>query len=126
MPALNFSSQFVDAVIYGLRKQSDGYVVKRQTIRPRRRYPIEAGDTLYLYTAQRTKQCQKLGEATCVSVEEVRIDSAEMIVWRAGKQLSRDQAGVLASRDGFNSLQTFFAWFEEHYGADFQGVLIRW
>lgn len=47
---------------------------KRQTIRAigKRRH-ARPGETLQLYTAMRTKQCEKIGEARCIAVLPIRI-----------------------------------------------------
>jgi hypothetical protein len=60
MVEINFSEQFAERV-----KSGD----KRQTIR--RSKKCGPGDTLQLYTGQRTKACRKLRDAVCKDVTYV-------------------------------------------------------
>ena len=115
MPAYNFKQQFAEAVEEG---------TKRQTIRPKRKRPTKPGDRLYLYTGMRTKQCRKLGEATCTEVLDIEIQTSRVTV--AGEALSWAQMKLLASLDGFSDQEAFFQFFEDAYGLPFQGELIRW
>lgn len=105
---------------------------KRQTIRAigKRRH-AQPGETLQLYTAMRTKQCEKIGEARCVSVQSI-----EMINIPGDCRISIDGSLVwyynflndFAKLDGFSlwaDMREF--WRIEHDGArDFVGVLIKW
>lgn len=116
MPAYNFSSEFAPLV---------GSGEKTQTIRKRRKRPIQVGDTLYLYTGMRTKQCRKLGEATCTAVETIKIYPTQQII--LGKQILRFSGRwKLAKADGFTGLRDFYAFFRDHYGLPFTGILIKW
>ena len=115
MPALNFSPQFADAVESG---------EKTQTIRRHRKKPIVAGDTLYLYTGQRTKNCRKLGEVVCRSVQDIAI--GEVVISVDGLPLDYDRRSLLIERDGFDLDMSFRAWFRDHYGLPFHGQLIVW
>ena len=74
MPAINFQARWADDVAKGR---------KRTTIRPERRYPIEPGHTLHLYTGQRTKQCRALGKWLCLGVTSVTITPIGAI-WLGG------------------------------------------
>jgi hypothetical protein len=62
MVAFNFQRQFVDAIRSG---------AKTQTIRRNAR--CETGDTLQLYTGQRTKNCVLIGTAACAICEAVGV-----------------------------------------------------
>ncbi len=115
MPAINFSPQFADAVEAG---------AKRQTIRKVRKNPIEYGDTLYLYTGQRTKSCRKLGEWECSNTRKIVIHKSS--VWLDGVLLNLRDTFVLVDDDGFDNMTDFFDWFVDHYGPHFEGVLISW
>jgi hypothetical protein len=64
MPALNFRPQFADLVSSGQ---------KTQTIRQVRKCPIKVGDTLWLYTGMRTKQCRLLADAVVTDVQGIQI-----------------------------------------------------
>lgn len=118
MPALNFQKQFADDVESGL---------KRQTIRLVRKHPIIKGNTLFLYTGQRTKYCKKLGETVCKSVEQFVIESSCPIrVFVGINELSRGEVQRLAHADGFSTLDDFINFFRLRHGLPFQGVLIKW
>ncbi len=118
MPALNFQSQFAEAVKSGK---------KWQTIRKVREYPIKVGDTLYLYTGMRTKKCRKLRVTICTAVIPISIDTTEHTVSVYGDRLTHGQALSMALADGFESLTDFCEWFAKQYKQrNFEGVIIRW
>ena len=135
MPGLDFRKRFAQAV-------KDG--TKLQTIRKRRTPPIKTGDHLTLWTGQRTKQCQPLGDATCTNVLPVKIitERTEIWLWDEETQfmdadfeitgnfyvLSQDKAEAFAKADGFGNLEEFFAFFK-NYQPDvrhFELVVIFW
>ena len=111
MPALNFMKQFADAVESG---------EKRQTIRAYRKDGLDpkVGDTLYLYTGMRTKQCRKLGEVKCKSVEPIYLS------WE-GCDFTIHQERW-ATNDGFDSFTHMLDWFEKTHGLPFEGLIIKW
>ena len=115
MPSINFSKQFADAVASGK---------KTQTIRKHRKRPIKAGDTLYLFTGQRTKNCRKLGEVVCRSVQNIAI--TDTAIWVNGEYCGYGRRFWLARDDGFDATDDFRAWFRDHYGLPFHGQLIVW
>ncbi|KAF0093464.1 MAG: hypothetical protein E1N59_2865 [Puniceicoccaceae bacterium 5H] len=143
MPALNFSKQFADLVESG---------AKGQTIRETRKQPIKPGDTLYLYTGQRTKSCRKLMDAVCTSVKPITLRwgqklhtapiyncgektnlvyqfrNAEVDV--DGQRLTDAAVEQLARADGFTSEVSFLSWFcgemEPKPRKAFRGHLIKW
>ncbi len=134
MPALNFMKSMAPLVESG---------AKRQTIRRPGRFKV--GDTIQLYTGQRTKACRKLGKAICTSVVPIVIDfrrtSGEIDVPHVkynGKLVSDSVLIAIAFRDGFGSPQKnqeeryreavarFMAFFEDHYGLPFEGEIIEW
>jgi len=59
MPMLAFT-KFRDKLLSG---------EKTQTIRLHRKHPIKLGEILYIYWRLRTKQCEKLFEAHCTSMD---------------------------------------------------------
>ncbi len=117
MPALNFKV-FIDKIESG---------EKCQTIRQQYKRPIKPGDKLYLYTGMRTKNCRKLGEAVCDSVEEIRMYTWNKIVIdrKRGESIilpndnwtymSIEEMESLAKADGFNSFDDFSNWFCNQY-----------
>ncbi len=120
MPALNFQEQFAAAVESG---------EKHQTIRRVWERPIKIGDTLYLYTGQRTKRCALLMTATCLGVQPVTIDVGHYVFRHtkvAGEYGGYDHLNRFAEQDGFDSWIEMRDWFDERYGLPFEGVLITW
>lgn len=116
MPALNFKKQFIDKIING---------EKSQTIRAERKKPIKKGDHLYLYTAMRTKQCKKIGEATCSQIYKIYINTYGEIFIN-DNMLSEGQAKQLAIADGFDTGEEMVAWFRNTHGLPFSGHIIYW
>ncbi len=102
MPALNFKKRFA-ADVAAFRK--------RQSVRAKRsdgRNP-RVGQILYLYTGQRTKTCRKLGEAVCLSVDQITITWTGVNI--NGVWLSKQEEEAFARADGFESagdLRMFF------------------
>lgn len=130
MPSLNFQSQFVPGIMAMLDKdyaKRTGIKPKNTTIRAQRKVHIKKGDTLYLFTAQRTKQCQKLGEAICRRLDGIYIneDRDGIILKIDGCRLSYEEAYAVAEKDGFNGLQEMIRWFKMTHGLPFIGVRIH-
>lgn len=113
MPAFNFKAEFAEAVENGQ---------KRMTIRPTAR--AKAGDTLKLYTGQRTKACRLLGEAVCTGLAAVTVTARTVKL----DPLDGDTptAEALPQLDGFKSKAAFIAFFKAQYGLPFKGVLHVW
>lgn len=140
MTAYSFKKQFVEPIRVGLGlppsveafaagMDSFGNVhrpaPKRQTIRAigKRRH-ARPGETLQLYTAMRTKQCRKIGEATCIYVQPISIDVGKTKL-KFSNFVTDPEAFALA--DGFATAADMHAfWLEEHGPGKFEGVLIRW
>ena len=118
MAMINFQEQFVEAIKSGK---------KRQTIRKGRKYPIRAGETLYLYTGLRTKKAQKLRVVTCIRTHKVTIPIHRMSITIAGRDLTYIQnLNDFAKSDGFEDWSHMTQWFKERYGLPFIGTLIMW
>lgn len=116
MPALNFRTRFADLVAKG---------VKRQTIRETRKRVINVGDTLHLFTGQRTAYCKKLGEATVAAVRQILITDDG--VFLDGERLRGIPLEEFVKADGFVDPSDFFAWFNKQRGGqDFAGRVIYW
>ncbi|GAJ10348.1 unnamed protein product [marine sediment metagenome] len=92
-------------------------VPKLQTIRLCRKRPTKPGETLYLYTGMRTKDCIKLGEIPCKTVEPLEIQEymtgplVGVAVHRAGHW--RPLTHEFAQADGFNDMWAMQEWFEK-------------
>lgn len=114
MPAFNFQPRFAGLVASGR---------KTQTIRKTRRAKV--GDTVYLYTGQRTKQCRKLGEGAVISVTAIRITSRTLITLDE-QPINFTRALYMAYSDGFKSTDEMIDWFEKQHGLPFDGWLYRW
>ena len=119
MPAINFQPRFADLVASG---------AKTQTIRKSNRFKV--GDTVQLYTGQRTKQCRKLGEGVVTEVAWIRlwrnrIGYFQVECWSAGLQTNPDITDF-AIADGFIGAQEMADWFRDTHGLPFGGWLIKW
>lgn len=116
MVALNFMKQFVEDVESGK---------KRQTIRENTK--AKSGCTLQLYYAQRTKQCRKLKETGCISVQKV-------ILLKTGVQVVGNtftagyRADGFAQADGFKTYADMWEFFapRANENGEFIGYLIKW
>lgn len=114
MVALNFSPQFAKAV-------ADGR--KTQTIRQRAR--AKAGQTLQLYTGQRTKKCRKLADAICVDCTYVGLTARGVTL--GDKTRFHGDIDDFARADGFEDYAAMWKWFSERYETNsFIGHIIRW
>lgn len=117
MPALNFQPRFADLVESGQ---------KTQTIRKTLRGKV--GDTVYLYTGQRTKNCRKLGEGVVTNIETVSLYRGCLgpHVMVAGNEILVVDFKRFALADGFASFHEMLDWFEKHHGLPFDGFLYKW
>lgn len=102
---------------------------KTQTIRNKTRCKI--GGAVQLFTGQRTKNCVRLGEGVCTSVEPIEIHEA--MIKLNGEVLGINEMIELVEADGFNAfsqssknLAEFFEFFETKYEIPFHGFLIKW
>lgn len=118
MPALNFKTRFAKAVAAGEKTQTV------RAIRKDGRDP-KVGDNLYLYTGMRTKQCRKIADARCISVEPVVIDQPD-VIQICGTDLPLVNRINFAYADGFASLHDLVSFFRETHGLPFMGLLIKW
>ncbi len=130
MPSLNFQSQFAPGILAMLDKnyaKRTGIKPKTTTIRARRKQAIKRGDILFLFKAQRTKQCERLGTAQCRKLEGIFIDeNREGITVKIDNyRLSLEEAQTVAETDGFESLTEFVKWFKMTHGLPFVGDRIH-
>lgn len=136
MVAYSFKKQFIGPILSGLGENPQAlwgqYPPKRQTIRSigRKRH-ARPGETIQLYTAMRTKQCRKLGEALCKSVSDIRIFVHREAIRLPCSQIEGGALDAFARADGFADwpeMKQF--WIDEHGElvklGPFVGVLIQW
>jgi hypothetical protein len=115
MPALSFSV-FKDKILDGS---------KRQTIRAVRKRAIATGDKLFLYWKQQSpKDCEKLGEATCIKVAPITITELGASCEDIGVRYYC--LDLFAQADGFDDWDEMREYFDKNYGLPFTGVLIEW
>ena len=122
MPAYNFSPEFADVVESG-RKCS--------TIRQSDK-GAKIGDTAYLYTGQRTKDCRLLGTATLISVVRIWIYHDSVSIERGCLVYQMHFLDIFARSDGFNNFEQMVNWLEKKYNikslseSPFIGYLHTW
>ncbi len=119
MPAFNFQKQFAGRIRSGL---------KSQTIRAARKdgRDPKPGDTLYLYTGMRTKECRKIKTVTCRQRDRILIPVNGCCVEIDGMRLTDRQHGSLAINDGFTCWDQMRNWFEQVHGLPFSGYIYHW
>lgn len=103
--------------LYGFQPQFGPMILnhrKRHTIRPRRKRPTRPGDTLYLYTGLRTKNCKFISEETCEAVDPIVIDPEEKMITLNGVQLIGPEKKEFIYRDGFDEQEDFFSFFTRY------------
>lgn len=137
MVAYGFKTQFAEPIIDGSKTQTIRAVGKRRHARPEER--------LQLYTAMRTKQCRKIGEADCFLVLNITIDfdtvSIKTDQWSIGpgRRSNRPRSASVqrqlddfARMDGFADWSEMLAfWQKNHFKRKmphgrWKGVLVRW
>lgn len=118
MVAFNFKPDFVTLIECG---------IKVQTIRGGLR--CGPGDKMQLFTGQRTKQCQRIGEAVCVESFPVMFRDTSFHTGRNQKVLQvscPDELQKFAEADGFQNWDQCEAFFRDHYEFPFTGFVHRW
>ena len=88
-----------------------------------------AGETMQLYTGQRTRQCRLIGRAECVSVMPITLRfEAGAIDMPCGFQTGIEEIEAFARADGFAGwaeMKRF--WREQHEVTErWSGMLIHW
>lgn len=119
MVAFNFHPDFIDDIIFGR---------KRSTIRQKRRCNV--GDSMQLYTGQRTKHCKKLMETKCIGVANILIGYQEeqgVVPWALK---SYEGTPIVVKRfvhqEGFINEKEMMQFFDDMYGLPFEGWLYTW
>jgi uncharacterized protein YqfB (UPF0267 family) len=132
MALLNFQGRFVDDIEAGRKKQ---------TIRNFRKYPINPGEKLHLYTMLRTKYARKLGEEKCKEVRVIQIRK-DGIKLKQSRTLSADGQekrtfkvdllhaipilDAFANSDGFKNWAEMKKFWVITHGLPFTGQLLKW
>lgn len=119
MKVLMFKPQFAEAVEAG---------TKRQTVRPRRKNPIEPGDELSLrkWTGLPYRSPQiLLRTAICAIVRDITITRHGFAIID-GIVMPDAEQEEFARADGFTDSDTMVKWFKETHGLPFHGTLIKW
>jgi hypothetical protein len=118
MPALNFKSQFANAVIAG---------TKPCTIRALRKRRFHVDDDLSFFTGMRTKTCRRLRPNTpCTKATPIVINRVGRSVVLGSEHLTDSEVDALAHRDGFNTVEEFWEFFGNRPGPIFYGQLVEW
>lgn len=105
---------------------------KRQTLRNDRKRHARAAEEIQLYTGLRTRHARKLGIASCVSVQPIRIDFAKSTVWSPATNRWWTRAIELddfAELDGFAGWAALADFWRIHHPAmrdAWEGVRIFW
>jgi hypothetical protein len=107
MVAFNFSPEFVDDI--AARR-------KRQTLRRSARARV--GDTLQLYTGQRTKDCRKIVDDDPVCIRTAAVELREDALYFDGHRQASDSAESYAQFDGFKNYAEMREWFLNRYGGE--------
>lgn len=123
MALLNFHSSFAPLVE---SRQ------KRQTIRARRKCPVEIGERLHLYTGCRTKVARRLIEPqVCLLAVPIRMRwkygryrSFECVI--NGRKQTVSEIQQIALNDGFPNLEAFKGYFLPDGVTEFIGQFITW
>jgi hypothetical protein len=93
-------------VSFSVAKESVLDGSKEMTIRALRKHPIKVGDKLFLYWKNRTKECEKLGEKTCLFEKALSWKKIGLVEYR----------NALAQLDGFWNWRDMERWFYETHG----------
>jgi hypothetical protein len=123
-------------VAYSFQKEFEAPIrsgVKAQTIRPDRKRHARPGETIQLYTGQRTRHARLIGTAICRSVGAIEIDFRfkEVRFNYLSSRVLMGPAGVdsFAVSDGFANWIAMQAFWRQKHGDAlpvFSGVLVVW
>ncbi|HWY12339.1 MAG TPA: ASCH domain-containing protein [Bacteroidia bacterium] len=116
--------------LIGFRKQFERQIKngrKKQTVRKFRKRPIKVGEKLHLYTGLRTKDCKKIKDVVCKSIDRVTIQPSRSKVFISNYELRLGEIEIFAKADGFKNSVEFFELFKKMHGSKkFEGNLIKW
>jgi hypothetical protein len=155
MVAYSFQRRFVAPICTGLGREiprgffetmQTDHTPKRQTIRKDRKRHARPGELMQLYHGMRTRQCFLIGEARCISANEIRINFnmhpvIDVLTSQGWERYAGDNLDAFARRDGFSNWNDMSAfWREQHpkmfsefiapvdnpHHGRFGGVIICW
>ena len=117
MVAFNFQSRFVQDILHG---------TKQTTIRQTKRCNV--GDTMQLYTGQRTKYCEKIADTTCIGIAYIQVmdDCPWSISPLDGETWHTKDGKPWHELEGFSNAALFVDFFRKQYGLPFQGYVYYW
>lgn len=115
MVAFNFKKDFAPKILIG---------EKTSTIRSKQRCKV--GDTMHLFTGQRTKACKRLMTTTCVGVGRITINKYTWALHEFEGELYTREHEVLSAQEGFENLQAMLDFFDKQYGLPYTGYIHVW
>lgn len=101
---------------------------KRQTIRAKV-HGHAIGRPIQLYTGLRTKSCRKLvaDDPVCMEIRPIIVSEKRQRIILDGRiEIGAPTLVDFARDDGFPDLDSFWAFFRQPDGKEFDGFLIRW
>lgn len=112
--------------LYGFKKRFVPKIkagTKGHTIRARRAVEDEPGDTMHLYYALRTKQCELIARSPCIKVGLVYVPDTQFFLID-DVELQRDEKETLAVCDGFEDFADMMQFWEGRF--PFDGKIYHW
>jgi len=113
--AINFMRHFEPLILSG---------TKVHTLRDKPR--ADVGDTLQLYTGQRTKKCRLIKQVTCTVVVPVEYWAGGTSWCVDNRHFPANSLDQLAVGDGFSDFKEMLHWFMFNKGPQWSGYLIAW
>ncbi len=114
MVAFNFNPQFIEYIQLGYK-----VATVRKTMR------CKVGDKIQFYTGQRTKNCEKFGEGTCLAVGEFIVD--KFPTWQCSgdaiSELEKLNDFSLHNQLGFTTLPEMVEFYKQAHGLPFKGFI---
>jgi hypothetical protein len=119
MPQLGFKKHFPQKVLSGEKP------LTLRALREDGRDP-KIGQTLYMYTGLRTKQCQKFAEKTCRFAINIKLSFNFIEIPGFRNLTNPDQLALFSRLDGFDSYEQFLKFHEIIGGTSKPMRLIAW
>lgn len=115
MPSLGFKADIADKVMCGLITE---------TIRQQRVFPFKEGDTVHLFTGQKTNHCRRLGEGVITHTRKIRLTPNSILV--DGEYAVPQIAFDIAVHVGYESWDKMVRHFGKHFNLPFDGIYLKW